>query len=84
MADVAQDPGDVDAADREADAVAGADHADQGWRKAFVGAAQCDIGALEAIAADEDAGGDEEGNQGAYLAHGGRGLEGEGNADSET
>ncbi|MCY1238686.1 hypothetical protein D9M72_514380 [compost metagenome] len=70
MADGAQHAGDIDAAERETDIVAGPDDADQGCRETFLQRTKRDEGALQAIAADEDACGDEEGDERANLRHG--------------
>lgn len=55
MADPAHELRHRNAAEREADAIGGADEADGAGRKSFGQASQRDIGSLQAVAADQNA-----------------------------
>ncbi|MNT32286.1 hypothetical protein D3C72_1681590 [compost metagenome] len=69
MADPPQKPRHRNAAERESDAVGGADETDGAGREPFREAAQRDIGSLQAVAADQNAGGDEKRDERSDLAH---------------
>ncbi|MNV34161.1 hypothetical protein D3C71_1255680 [compost metagenome] len=69
MADLAQQARHRNAAKRETEAVGRADEADGAGRKSFGEAAQRDIGSLQAVAADQNAGGDEKWDKRSDLAH---------------
>ena len=69
MADRLHDARDEDAAEQETAEIGGAHEADGGRRKAFLRSAQRDQRALQPVAAEQDACGDEEGDQRTDRGH---------------
>jgi hypothetical protein len=70
MADGLHDARDRQAAEQEAAEIGRAHQPDRRWREAFLRAAQRDQRALQPVAAEQDAGGDQQGDEGTDRGHG--------------